>query len=75
MNARYVRTWPRRSWTRSRSIKQLVANVRSGIQHISAATPQLVNSQRWTSMVRYIVARILEAQPKFTPMPPALPSG
>jgi hypothetical protein len=56
-------------------IKQLVANVRSGIQHISAAAPQLVNSQRWSSMVRYIVARILAAQPKFTPMPPALQSG
>ena len=56
-------------------IKQLVANVRSGIQHISSAAPQLVNSQRWSVMVRYIVARILAAQPKFTPMPPAFPSG
>ena len=27
-------------------IKQLVANVRSGIRHISAAAPQLVDSQR-----------------------------
>jgi hypothetical protein len=56
-------------------IKQLVANVRSGIRHISAAAPQLVNSQRWFVMVRFIVARILAAQPKFTSMPPALPSG
>lgn len=56
-------------------IKQLVANVRSGIRHISAAAPQLANSQRWFVMVRFIVARILAAQPKFTPMPAALPSG
>jgi len=56
-------------------IKQLVANVRSGIRHISAAAPQLVDSQRWVAMVRFIVARILAAQPKFTPTPAVLPSG
>ncbi len=56
-------------------IKQLVANVRSGIRHISATAPQLVNPQRWFVMVRFIVARILAAQPKITPMPAALPSG
>lgn len=56
-------------------IKQLVANVRSGIGHISTTAPQLVHPQRWFVMVRFIVARILAAQPKFTPMPPALPSG
>lgn len=56
-------------------IKQLVANVRSGIRHISATAPQLVNSQRWVVMVRFIVARILAAQPEITPMPRALPSG
>ena len=56
-------------------IKQLVANVRRGIQHISAAAPQLTDSQRWVAMVRFIVARILSAQPKFSPIPAALPSG
>ena len=56
-------------------IKQLVANVRSGIQHISAAAPQLMDSQRWVVMVRFIVARILAAQSKITPIPAALPSG
>ena len=56
-------------------IKQLVANVRNGIRHISAAAPQLVNSQRWIVMVRFIVARILAAQREITPMPQALPSG
>ena len=56
-------------------IKRLVANVRSGIQHISAAAPQLTDSHRWVAMVRFIVARILAAQPQITPIPEALPSG
>ena len=58
-----------------KQIKQLVANVRSGIQHISTIAPQLVSSDRWTAMVRFIVRRILAAQPQFTPMPTALLSG
>ena len=56
-------------------IKQLVANVRSGIQHISTIAPQLVKSDRWVAMVRFIVGRILALHPKSTPMPVALPSG
>ena len=56
-------------------IKRLVANVRRGIDHISTAAPQLAESQRWVAMVRFIVGRILAAQPKFTPMPTALASG
>lgn len=56
-------------------IKQLVTNVRSGIQHITAAAPQLTNPQRWVAMVRFIVAKILAAQPKSLPVPRALPSG
>ena len=56
-------------------IKQLVANVRSGIRHISTITPQLVNSQRWVAMVRFIVGRILAVQPRSTPVQAALPSG
>ena len=56
-------------------IKQLVANVRSGIQHIAAAAPQLVGPQRWVAMVRFIVGRILAAQPRATPVPAALQSG
>ncbi len=56
-------------------IKQLVVNVRSGIQHISIIAPQLLSSQRWVAMVRFIVGRILAAQPQFTPMPATLASG
>jgi len=55
-------------------IKQLLANVRSGIRHVSEAAPQWVDSQRRVAMVRFIVARILAAKPTFTPRPMALPS-
>ena len=56
-------------------IKQLVANVRNGIQYLSKKAPQLGKSERWVAMVRFIVGQILAAQPKSTPLPVALPSG
>lgn len=36
-------------------IKQLVVNVRSGIQHIAVIAPQLMESQRRFAMLRFIV--------------------
>jgi hypothetical protein len=56
-------------------IKRLVANVRTGIQHSSSKAPQLAKSERWIAMVRFIVDRILAAQPKSRLVPVALPSG
>lgn len=56
-------------------IKRLVANVRTGIQHLSTKAPQLAKSERWVAMVRFIVDRILAAQPKSRLVPVALPSG
>ena len=56
-------------------IKRLVANVRTGIQYLSSKAPQLAKSERWVAMVRFIVGRILAAQPQFRPAPVALPSG
>ena len=56
-------------------IKRLVANVRIGISHLSARAPQLLKSQRWFAMVRFIVDRILAAQPQFRPTRVALLSG
>ena len=44
-------------------INRLVANVRAGIQYLSTNAPQLTKSERWVAMVRYIVDRILAAQP------------
>jgi len=56
-------------------IKRLVANVRTGIQHLFSKAPQLAKSDRWVAMVRFIVDRILAAQPKSRLVPVALPSG
>ena len=56
-------------------IKRLVANVRTGIQYLSSKAPQLSKSERWAAMVRFIVDRILAAQPKSRLVPVALPSG
>jgi hypothetical protein len=53
-----------RQLQRVEQIKQLIVNVRSGIRHISATAPQLVNPQRGFVKVRFIVARILAAQPR-----------
>ena len=45
-------------------IKALVANVRHGLQLITANAPQLPKSQHWFALVRYIVERILACAPK-----------
>ena len=56
-------------------IKRFVANVRTGIQHLSSKAPQLAKPERWVAMVRFIVDRILAAQPNSRLSPVALPSG
>ena len=45
-------------------IKGLIANVRKGLDTILATAPQLTKPQRWTALVRYIIARIIQAAPK-----------
>jgi len=45
-------------------IKALVANVRHGLQLITATAPQLTKPQRWFALVRYIVERILTCTPR-----------
>lgn len=56
-------------------IKQLVANVRAGVQHIFGNAPQLPKPQRWDALVRYIVDRILAVRPKSTMALAILPTG
>ena len=53
-------------------IKSMIANIRAGLSHVLASTPQLQKSDRWPALVRYIVDRILSAKPK-NPPPPGLP--
>ncbi len=48
-------------------IKRMIANVRKGLDTILATAPQLTKPERWVALVRYIVARIIEAAPKFYP--------
>ena len=45
-------------------IKSMIANVRKGLDTILNTAPQLTKPERWTALVRYIVARIMEAAPK-----------
>ncbi len=48
-------------------IKSMITNIRAGLSHVLASTPQLPKSDRWPALVRYIVARILSAKPKNSP--------
>ena len=48
-------------------IKSMVANVRNGLNTILATAPQLTKPERWIALVRYIVAKIIEAAPKIQP--------
>lgn len=59
-------------------IKALVANVRSGLDHIRATAPQLPAGQAWRQLVRYIVDKIIAANTQNTTKinaPPALATG
>jgi hypothetical protein len=45
-------------------IKTLVTNVRHGLRLIQETAPQLTKPQRWITLVRYIVERILANAPR-----------
>lgn len=53
-------------------IKSMIANIRAGLSHVLASTPQSPKSERWPALVRYIVGRILSTKPKIPP-PTGLP--
>ena len=53
-------------------IKSMIANVRTGLDHVLANAPQLPKADRWRALVRYIVSKIIEARPK-NPLPLGLP--
>ena len=48
-------------------IKAMIANVRRGLDTVLATAPQLTKPQRWTALVRYIVAKIIQAAAKINP--------
>ena len=45
-------------------IKRLFVNVRAGLSPVRETAPQLDKPQRWFTLVRYIVERILACQQK-----------
>ena len=53
----------------SDQIKAMIANVRHGLDTILATAPQLTKPERWSALVRYIIAKIIEAASKFHPPP------
>jgi len=54
-------------------IKAMVANVRKGLNAILTSAPQLKKAERWPTLVRYIIDKILAAKPKNQASPPTLP--
>ena len=48
-------------------IKEMIANIREGLEHVLATAPQLPTIDRWRALVRYIVSQILAARPQNPP--------
>jgi Transposase DDE domain group 1 len=44
-------------------IKEMIANIRAGLEHVLANAPQLPTSDRWRALVHYIVSQIIAARP------------
>ena len=63
-------------------IKSMIANVRKGLETVLATAPQLTKPDRWRTLVRYIIGKIVNAKQEFgasyAPHAPprlALPTG
>lgn len=57
-------------------IKAMIANVRKGLDTLSATTPQLSKAERWPALVRYILAKVFGAKPPPILLPSAqMPAG
>jgi hypothetical protein len=50
-------------------IKDMIAAIRKGLDHIRATAPQLPKAERWRALIRYIIAQILAARPMQQPPP------
>lgn len=48
----------------SDQIKSMITNIRKGLDHVLANAPQLSKADRWRALVRYIVGKIIVAEPK-----------
>ena len=45
-------------------IKEMIANIRAGLDHVLANAPQLPTIDRWRALMRYIVNQITAARPQ-----------
>ena len=50
-------------------VKSMIANIRKGLDHILQTTPQLPKLDRWKSLLRYIVAKIVASKSKIQQIP------
>jgi hypothetical protein len=48
----------------SDKIKEMVYNIRKGINYVKETAPQLAKSDRWPALLRYIVEKIIAAKTK-----------
>ena len=55
-------------------IKEMIANIREGLEHVLANAPQLPTIDRWRALVRYIVNQITAARPQ-NPSPRSSPAS
>ena len=54
-------------------IKAMIFNIRNGLDIVLTTAPQLTKPERWTALVRYVVAKIIAAAPKIHPPPTNAP--
>jgi hypothetical protein len=47
----------------------MIANIRKGLEHVLQTTPQLPKLDRWKSLVRYIVNKIVAAKSQVQKIP------
>ena len=55
-------------------IKAMIANVRKGLDTVLQNAPQLTKIDRWKALVRYIIAKIIDAKSQIHAPPTALPA-
>jgi len=56
-------------------IKAMIANVRKGLDTVLQNAPQLTKIDRWKALVRYIIAKIIDAKSQNHAPPTVLPAG
>ncbi len=48
-------------------LETMIATIRTGLDHVVANAPQSPKADRWPTLVRYIVDKIIAARPKNSP--------